>query len=432
MILAAILVMELLTFILLFKGVLGYSFRDNKFLDAAGISMFVVYWGIETALPNGGTLLLFVEMLVPAVGAVLMFAGRKWNIFFIGIGICALFREMNAACLGAAILIKGGRNLEDISLPLLMMAALLLMAAVFAVLWAVFRKKREDIYRSLEKLNSLVLLPFVLVYPLFYYGRWASGEIEYLAEIRRGKNQINDGIVFCTFLTVAVMVCILISQKREIQKMLRQNEKCLREQAEQYKLLSIRDRELRKFRHDYNGHIAALQKLVEEADRQTISRYIKNLSTIKENLNFIRSNNIICDAILNQYTALCRDAQISLIVKGRLPDHLLILETDLCVIFSNAVKNAYEAARKCESEQRTLQIEFSRIGSFASVRISNPTVEKPVIKEGLFSTTKKDRENHGFGIENMMEAAKRSGSEVNWEYKDGRVITSILLRCSDQ
>ena len=120
-----------------------------------------------------------------------------------------------------------------------------------------------------------MLLSFVIVYPIFYYSQWSSGSIEYLAEITNGKNQIRNGIVFCVFLVVAVLSCILISQRRELQRMLHLNEKCIQEQTEQYRLLSGRDRELRKFRHDYNGHIIALQNLAESGSREELVRYIR-------------------------------------------------------------------------------------------------------------------------------------------------------------
>ena len=431
MTLAGILVLELLSLIVLFKGVLGYDFRDNRLWVAAGIAMFSVQWVLETIFHNEGTSLMLVEFYVPALSAVIMFKGEKWNIFLIGIGMYALFIELNSACVGVAILKSGGKNLIDINLPLVMIVALILMFGIFVILGIVFRTKKKDINRNIEKLSPSVLLSFVIVYPIFYYSQWSSGSIEYLAEITNGKNQIRNGIVFCVFLVVAVLSCILISQRGELQRMLHLNEKCIQEQTEQYRLLSSRDRELRKFRHDYNGHIIALQNLAESGSREELVRYIEGLSMARSRFKLICSNNIICDAILNQYVSLCREAEIELKVKGNLPDDLLIPETDLCVIVSNAVKNAYEAVKQC-SDKRKIQIEFSNTGNFASIQIINPAKELPLIRDGVFQTTKTDRLNHGIGMENMLEAAGKHGGKITWTCEDGIVITDILLRCKEK
>lgn len=72
-------------------------------------------------------------------------------------------------------------------------------------------------------------------------------------------------------------LCINNPAKRT-EKMLHLNEKCIREQTEQYRLLSDRDRDLRKFRHDSNGHIIALQNLAESGSREELVRYIEGLS----------------------------------------------------------------------------------------------------------------------------------------------------------
>ena len=431
MLLVVMLILMFANLVMLLKGVLGYDFRDNRIMVIAGAAMIMLYWWLEIAPPDWGISLFFLRLCIEGVGTLLLFAGKKWNLFFSGVGMCVLFEEMIQACLGAAILIRGGRNIIDIDWGLVMIAAQLLIAAVLVLLWVVFKKNRKAINRSFEKLNSLVLGSFILTYPVFYFSPWSSGEIEYIGEIVRGQNQIKNGIVFFLFIAMMVLICIQITQRRELKKMLHLNEKCIREQTEQYRLLSNRDRELRKFRHDYNGHIIALQNLAESGSRQELVRYIEGLSMARSRFKLICSNNIICDAILNQYLSLCREAEIELKVKGNLPDGLLIPETDLCVIVSNAVKNAYEAVKQC-SDKRKIQIEFSNTGNFASIQIINPAKELPLIRDGVFQTTKTDRLNHGIGVENMLEAAEKHGGKITWTCEDGIVITDILLRCKEK
>lgn len=431
MALAGILVLELLSLVVLFKGVLGYEFRNNRLWVAAGIAMFAVQWVLMAVNPNIAYIGLFREVLLLAGGAVMMFEGRKTIIFLIGTCMICIFDEFEGTGIGVAILVHKGRNLMEINLALVAILSVLVPITVLFILFVVFRKKKNKIHGSVERLNPLVPLMFIVVYPIFRYSPWSSVGIASISEITRGQTQVKNGILFCCLIVVFVLICILLTQRRELRKMLHLKEKCIREQTEQYRLLSNRDRELRKFRHDYNGHIIALQNLAESGSREELVRYIEGLSMARSRFKLICSNNIICDAILNQYLSLCREAEIELKVKGNLPDGLLIPETDLCVIVSNAVKNAYEAVKQC-SDKRKIQIEFSNTGNFASIQIINPAKELPLIRDGVFQTTKTDRLNHGIGVENMLEAAEKHGGKITWTCEDGIVITDILLRCKEK
>ena len=167
MLLVVMLILMFANLVMLLKGVLGYDFRDNRIMVIEGAAMIMLYWWLEIAPPDWGISLFFLRLCIEGVGTLLLFAGKKWNLFFSGVGMCVLFEEMIQACLGAAILIRGGRNIIDIDWGLVMIAAQLLIAAVLVLLWVVFKKNRKAINRSFENLNSLVLGSFILTYPVF-------------------------------------------------------------------------------------------------------------------------------------------------------------------------------------------------------------------------------------------------------------------------
>ena len=108
-------------------------------------------------------------------------------------------------------------------------------------------------------------------------------------------------------------------------------------------------------------------------------------------------------------------------------------ETDLCVILTNAVANAYEAAIKCEGE-KILDIRITNYKDSQFIKIINSVAEDVVIKGSRLQreSSKDDKENHGFGIMNLTEAVERNGGAVVWEKVKHRdvdcILTDITLR----
>ena len=428
------LLIEIVSIIVLLKGILGYSFRQNKAWIVAGVMTFVLSSLIEEVIiPNGGHLLYWLKIFVPSAGMALLFEGRKVTLFLISGCMLCVSSPLESLGIGIGILLRKGVDVIEMNLVLIYIAALLVKLAVIVVLYLLFRKKNRNFRDYAESLNGIIFVLF-LAYarmaeyrPIMFIGG-ISAQMEAEFEVVRGQNMIKDGIADLVVFLSMVLICILVCQHKAMGRMLYLNERCIEEQTEQYRLLSRGDRELRRFRHDYNSHITVLQALADAGDLERLQAYVKRLKAVQEKFKFIRTNNMICDAIFNQYFALCRDAGFELTVKGTFPEKLEIAETDLCVVLSNGVKNAYEAAMECEAERRKLDIEINSRGRIVYVVIRNSTAREPVIKNGIFVTTKKDKRSHGWGIRNMIDSVQKSGGSVSWKCEADKVETEIVLK----
>ena len=75
-----------------------------------------------------------------------------------------------------------------------------------------------------------------------------------------------------------------------------------------------------------------------------------------------------------------------------------------------------------------MSVEVKSVGDKAGILISNNTLlEKiPVEKEGRF-TTKKDKENHGFGIQNIKDVVKKHDGIYEARIADSRYIVTIVI-----
>ena len=109
-----------------------------------------------------------------------------------------------------------------------------------------------------------------------------------------------------------------------LRRTIRLNEKCIAEQAEQYAFMGEKEQELRKFRHDYNRHFYAIQNYLKRKEYEALEAYLAELGAVGEELSFLSTNNLICDAVINRYYSLCKEKQIDLLVTGKVAKNLLI------------------------------------------------------------------------------------------------------------
>lgn len=143
--------------------------------------------------------------------------------------------------------------------------------------------------------------------------------------------------------------------------------------------------------------------------------------------SFFLTNHLVCDAILNRYGDACRKQKMKISVEGKFPEHLHIPEVDLCVILTNGLQNAFEAASFCKEGEISVKVENRE--NFVTISIRNSTLQKPQRQGDGLATTKDDKRNHGIGTRNMADAARKSGGMVEWNLEEeGYVTANILIR----
>ena len=117
------------------------------------------------------------------------------------------------------------------------------------------------------------------------------------------------------------------------------------EQQKEYFLnLLERETETKKFRHDILGHFMVIQSFCQKDDTQ-IKKYISNLLDEREGIFYKQFDvgNDIINVIINYYfVPIQKNCDIA--VKGCAGELEVVSDADLCVIVSNLVKNAVEAA----------------------------------------------------------------------------------------
>lgn len=421
--------LNLLNLFLFFHFLLGCEFRKTRGSVIMGSLLVTVLYVLFmpwlddflTPYPDF-TIVLF--SLLP----VACMKGRKVNLFFLGMALFYGTAPLDDLICGVSmIVLKGKADFENFAYYFILYQ--MVAASILLVLIHCTRNFKAVINEVANKINPLVI--FALVVLREVQGKWGyMGDIEInIAMLYQGVNQIKDAFISIIYTVLLVAIISIFYQRKRLNREIMLKEKCIEEQAQQYEFMGRANQESRKFRHDFNRHIDMLADLFDHGRTAELGKYIHQLSNAKERAYYISTGNMVYDAIVNQYYVKCRDAGIMLKCSGAFPEGFSVEMTDLCVILSNALENAYEAVSQCAGD-REIHCDIGNRKNLIFITILNPAARLPLIEDGAIRTTKADVENHGFGTKNMQEAAARNGGSVRWRYHAGEhvVETKICLK----
>ena len=181
--------------------------------------------------------------------------------------------------------------------------------------------------------------------------------------------------------------------------------------------------------HEYKNQIVCMDMLMKKKDYSKLEDYIGNISDgLDTQLDMVDTNNDVVNAIFNAkyYEAIKNDVLVVLKIND-LSD-IKISDNDIVTILSNLLDNAIEAAKQCDIGKRIVKIKMLYEDAVLSIAVSNSYKAEPVLTEdGYIRTTKKDREEHGWGMRNVVATLEKYNAEYIIDYKNGEFVFSIIM-----
>ena len=413
---------------LLFRSVLGYKELEKGIFIATGIVIAVAGGVVEACFDVFDDFNIWIYrffLILPSLIPMFIFKGRKGVIFGIGFCILCLMRKFAEVTFGIKLISNNEKALEfnDYIIAGTFIIVLLLITRCY------IKSNNINLYTRINGLNPLLFIPAVLIMYISEVGRMYVGRVSNEeAAVINGINLTKGAVLGILAVTLFIVLVLLVYQKKEMKRLMLLKDKCISEQTEQYKMAMNKERELRRFRHDYNAHMTAISSLLANKEYDKLQEYIKSMGYFREKFNLVNSGNIITDAVFNQYKELCDKDNIEFEISGKLPENFGMAETDLCVLFSNLMSNAYEAAAQCDKDSSIIRTQIRNNDDDVFIKLSNSVNGEIEFKNGLPVTDKPDRKNHGFGVENILEVVERNGGHIEWKQPDkGRFTADIML-----
>lgn len=210
-------------------------------------------------------------------------------------------------------------------------------------------------------------------------------------------------------------------RKYELENQLREAEEMQRIQASYYKQIEKGLNESRKQLHDFKNHITTLERLYHTDSKDKALNYMHELQAQMSQqmaAASFRVNNTAFDVILYEQEKACKEQGITFEKQILYNDLSILKYIDTCTIFANALDNAVKACSEIQNGEKKITLEVKRTNDILSIIIENTKQNHVVCENEKFVSSKADKHNHGFGVENIKMAVEKYNGIVSIDYTD--------------
>lgn len=263
-----------------------------------------------------------------------------------------------------------------------------------------------------------------LIYLLTSVFLWILGDGSLTEMEERLRTALLWGGSLLEILLFFVVEGTLLSYKRGFEFRTEQFRKELMEY--QYEEIKSVYMDMRGWRHDYHNHMQVMKAQLTLGNLKEIREYLDKLERELDRVDtFVRSGNLMVDAILNSKLTLAGRQEISVNCKARAPKKLSVEDVDLCVILGNLLDNALEACAMVEKENRFLRVYMTVNKSQMYLSVQNSASREPDFEARNYITRK--RGNHGLGMKRVKAAVDKYGGFLNLANEAGIFAAEVTL-----
>ena len=190
--------------------------------------------------------------------------------------------------------------------------------------------------------------------------------------------------------------------------------------------LLFEDERRRKMRHDVNSHMLAINGLLEEQNYDELKEYIEKINQNLDSYSIEKNTYISAvDSIISECHKRAEEKGIQWKFKGTRIEDTNYSYYDLCIIFSNLLNNALEASEKCPIDKRKIEIRVKSIQNKLVINIRNTCLM--LEQETAYISKKGDELLHGLGLKNVRETVEKYDGNLETEFQEKWHIVNVII-----
>ncbi len=283
--------------------------------------------------------------------------------------------------------------------------------------------KSSDVLRNTDWLR-FIFFPVFTIFTIIALVI-TSGNIE-----NQRQESVFLVIAFC-LAGMNIVVFYLINDILKRETKIRENEVFrlkVQNQTDMYRSISENFAKQRKRTHEYKNQIMCIESMIAAKNFDELEEYVRKISgRLNTELDYIKTNNVIVDAILNSKYREILDKNIVFIFKINDLSDIGISDEDTVVILSNLLNNAIEACEKYKGK-RVIKLKFVKEKDNIIISVKNTYDGKLVLEDGEIQTSKKyDKEEHGIGIKNIIDVITKYQGSYAIQNDENEFYFSIII-----
>ncbi len=204
----------------------------------------------------------------------------------------------------------------------------------------------------------------------------------------------------------------------------------VKNQTDMYRSISENFDKQRKKAHEFKNQIMCIESLIEKKNYGELEEYVRKVSgRLRTEPDYIKTNNIIVNAILNSKYQEMLDKKILFIFKINDLSGLNISDEDVVIILSNLLNNAIEACERC-TDRKYVKMKFMKEKDSTVISVRNPYEGELIITDGEIQTSKKhETAEHGVGIKNIIDVIERYQGSYVMRNNGNEFYFSVVIPC---
>lgn len=183
----------------------------------------------------------------------------------------------------------------------------------------------------------------------------------------------------------------------------------------------------REYRHDMRHHMQYLSCCIENNKLEHAQEYIQKIcSEIEANKVMVFCENEAANLIFSAFTGRAKEQNVPIIIKAQIPKNIHILESDLCVLLSNALENALHACQNLKEKGIEGKIEVSAFEKNKKLFLQfiNSCDSDITFVQGIPVTSQPD---HGIGVRSICALVERYEGIYTFEVIEDRFVLRVSI-----
>ena len=218
----------------------------------------------------------------------------------------------------------------------------------------------------------------------------------------------------------------LLAEKSELEYRLAKQSAEITHASLQEEEIRTLHQNVRKLKHDMKNHMMVLASYLNSNDIEAAKAYT---SEILDKLNamhsYIETGNSLLNHILNEKLEAARCLGISIQAEIETLSFASMRSIDFSALLTNLLDNAIEASQKEANAELRIRIAAER--GYHTIRVKNRITDSVLDKNPELSSTKKEKDLHGFGILQIKEIIDNYNGMYDFYEEDGFFCVGVFI-----
>lgn len=236
--------------------------------------------------------------------------------------------------------------------------------------------------------------------------------------------------VFCTFLVYTLILRMLQDtvEQAELERKLEVSRLNASVQKKQYENLLDKIQETKANRHDMRHHMLAMKSYCNVKEYDQVEAYINQyMESTSLDQSLIFCENVMLNGMMQFYYERLQEHHIKTKINLQIPKSIIFKDEDICVVFGNAIENAYEACMRQTKTPRWIHVKACMFGKDSFTMQVKNSYEGEIKSTNNGNLISSKRNEEGMGVNSMKRICEKYNGTCQYHYENHIFILSIQL-----